>query len=55
MSSRIKKSIPVSGKYQHREHRSKKGRKNNIKERSFNIERKKKLEKIIIKSLEENI
>lgn len=42
--ARISKSVPYSGNFPHREHRSKKGRKNNISERVFNLNKKRKIE-----------
>jgi len=55
--SRVSKSCPYTGTLPHRDHRSKKGRdKNGSKsDREFSIRRKKQLEKLRIKDLENEI
>ena len=53
-SSRVSKSCPFSGSKPHREHRSKKGRRNNISKDYFNIRKKQKLEELRTKDYEDN-
>ena len=53
MASRIRVSVPYSGTKYHREHRSKKGRKNiRLKDKTSSLRKKKILELLKIKDLE---